>query len=127
MDPPTTTNSKILPELMQVLAARRQANAEESYVARLYRAGPEQIRAKLAEESAELIAAVAETGGDRSDAVIHEGADLMFHTLVLLSWAGLSLAEVEGELSRRFGAGGLSERASRAGNAAGKPPAGGGS
>jgi phosphoribosyl-ATP pyrophosphohydrolase len=125
MDQPSPTNSMILPALMRVLADRRQGNPESSYVARLYDAGPEQIRAKLAEESAELLSAVAVA--ERSDAIVHEGADLLFHTLVLLSWAGLSLEDVEGELARRFGVSGLVEKAHRRGPLADRPANGGAS
>lgn len=108
-----TSNSMILPALMCVLADRRMGDPETSYVARLYSAGPERIRAKLAEESAELIAAASGAGIERSQAIAHEGADLLFHTLVLLSWAGLSLEDVERELSRRYGTSGLVEQARR--------------
>jgi phosphoribosyl-ATP pyrophosphohydrolase len=114
----------VLPALMRVLADRREGDPATSYVARLYGAGPEQIRTKLAEESAELIAAVAGAEIERPDAILHEGADLLFHTLVLLSWAGLSLADVEGELARRFGTSGLAEHARRAETPAAQPAGG---
>lgn len=47
------------------------------------------------------------------EALIHEAADLLFHALVLIGWAEVSMEEVERELSRRFGVSGLTEQASR--------------
>lgn len=104
----------VLPVLMQVLADRRAASPDVSYVARLYRQGPERMAAKIVEETGELIDAAAGTGPDRAAHIVHEAADLLFHTLALLSWAGASLSDVEAELSRRFGTSGLDEAARRA-------------
>lgn len=112
MNEPTS----VLAALMQVLADRRGTSPEASYVARLYQAGPEQISGKIAEEAGELIDATAETELSKRAHVVHEAADLLFHTLVLVSWAGVSLSEVETELSKRFGTSGLDEAARRASN-----------
>jgi phosphoribosyl-ATP pyrophosphohydrolase len=93
---------------------RRRESPESSYVARLIKDGPVRIREKIDEEAGELIAAVGEVASGRQDRIIHEAADLVFHALVLLGWAGADLQEVEAELSRRFGTSGLAEKASRA-------------
>lgn len=103
----------ILHELMCVIEARRRASPESSYVARLIQAGPEQILAKIDEEARELVAATGEVASERRERMIQEAADLVFHALVLLGWAGADLKEVEAELSRRFGTSGLTEKASR--------------
>lgn len=108
--------TSVLAALMQVLADRRGTSPDVSYVARLYQAGPEKIAGKIAEEAGELIDATAETEAERREHVVHEAADLLFHTLVLVSWAGVSLSEVEAELSKRFGTSGLDEAARRASN-----------
>ena len=42
-----------------------------------------------------------------------EAADLLFHLLVLLADAGLSLADVAAELERREGVSGVAEKVSR--------------
>ena len=42
-----------------------------------------------------------------------EAADLLYHLLVLLADAGLSLDDVRAELARREGVGGLEEKAGR--------------
>ena len=45
--------------------------------------------------------------------IIHEIADLWFHTLVLLRHKNISVEEIESELARRFGISGHEEKASR--------------
>ena len=45
--------------------------------------------------------------------LIHETADLWFHTMVLLSYEGINAEEVLDELETRFGVSGLDEKASR--------------
>ena len=54
---------------------------------------------KIGEEAAELIVALAD--GDRARAS-EEGADLMFHTLVALHDAGVSLTDVRRVLASRM-------------------------
>lgn len=73
-----------------------------SYTARLGR-DPRLLAAKLREEAEELARAV-----DR-DAVRWEAADLLYFTLVAMGRAGVSLAEVAGELERRAALGGSRE------------------
>jgi len=100
----------ILSKLMQVLEARKQADADASYVASLYAKGLDSILKKIGEESAEII--IAAKGGD-SDQIIYETADLWFHCLVMLAHKGLTAEQVLHELERRFGLSGLEEKASR--------------
>jgi len=52
--------------------------------------------------------------GDDKAALTGEAADLIFHLLVLLADAGVSLDEVRAELRRREGVSGIEEKASRA-------------
>ena len=104
--------SDILRELGRILAERRQSSPADSYVASLYARGLDAICQKVNEEAAEVIEAAGR--GDR-DAIVHEVADLWFHTLVLLSHSGLEPEAVLAELERRFGRPGLEEKAARAG------------
>ncbi len=100
----------ILKRLMEVLQARKQADADSSYVASLYDKGLDTILKKIGEESAETI--IAAKGGDDGQ-IIHEMADLWFHCLVLLAHKGLDADQVLAELERRFGLSGHEEKASR--------------
>ena len=100
----------VIKELYAVLKERKGADPEKSYVASLYSKGDEKILEKVAEESREFIEAATEK--DRKE-IVHELADLWFHTMVLLSHKDIELEEVFGEFSRRFGASGIEEKRKR--------------
>lgn len=106
--------SDLLTELGQLLEARKQASPDQSYVASLHHKGLNKILEKVGEEATETILAAkdAQQSGD-SSALIHETADLWFHTLVMLSHLDQSPQAVLAELQRRFGSSGLEEKASR--------------
>ena len=104
----------VLERLTQVLAARKQASAEDSYVANLHQKGLNKILEKVGEESIETILAArdAEISGN-NEKLIYETADLWFHTLVMLSHLGEDASAVLSELERRFDLSGLDEKAQR--------------
>lgn len=102
--------SDILTQLAQVIEQRKTAAASESYVASLLLSGTDGILKKVGEEAAEVI--IAAKNPDR-DAVIHEVADLWFHTLILLASMDLGPEDVLRELAARHGVSGLAEKASR--------------
>lgn len=104
------TMSDILIELARVLEERKNANPEDSYVAKLYDKGLDAILKKIGEEATETVMAAKE--GDK-DQIVYETADLWFHTLVLLAQQGLGPNDVLNELGRRFGISGIEEKASR--------------
>ena len=111
--------SEVLQQLDAVIAERRQADPQHSYVAALFRDGLDRILKKVAEESGETLLAAKniELGGSR-DTLVRETADLWFHCLVMLAATGSSSAEVEAEVERRFGLSGLVEKAARGGRGA---------
>ena len=102
--------STILNKLAAVLESRKGAAPESSYVAGLYAKGLDAILKKIGEEATETV--IAAKGGDAGQ-VVHELADLWFHTLVLLAHQGLRPDDVLAELERRFGLSGLDEKALR--------------
>lgn len=102
--------SDVLRELAAVLEARKTAAPNSSYVAGLYAKGLDAILKKIGEEAAETL--LAAKGGDREQ-IVHEVADLWFHTLVLLAAQGLTPDDILQELARRFGTSGLVEKAGR--------------
>lgn len=81
-----------------------------SYVAALHAGGLPAILDKVEEEAAETVKAA--QAGDKQQ-LVHETADLWFHTLVMLSHQGLGPQHVLTELNRRFGVSGLAEKAGR--------------
>lgn len=103
-------SADILKQLSEVLEARKQKNPDSSYVASLYAAGEDKILEKIGEEAIETI--LASKSGTQAD-IVHETADLWFHTLVMLSYHGLTPESVLDELASRFGISGHDEKASR--------------
>ncbi len=104
--------SDTLEKLAEVLEARKGADPDSSYVARLYAKGLDAILKKIGEEATETVMAAKD--GD-ADKIVHETADLWFHSLVLLAQQGLGPQQVLAELERRFGLSGLEEKARRKG------------
>ena len=102
--------SDVLEQLARVIESRKGADAADSYVAGLLGKGMNAILKKVGEEAAETLIAAKDTD---DDALVHETADLWFHTLVMLSARGLGPAAVLDELRRRFGVSGIEEKASR--------------
>ncbi len=100
----------VLADLARQLEQRKSATASESYVASLYQRGTDAILKKIGEEATETIIAV--KSGDRKD-IIHETADLWFHTLVMLAEQNLGPEDILQELERRFGTSGHDEKAAR--------------
>src|SRR5512135_3307050 len=100
----------VLARLEAQIAARAGADPGKSYVASLRAKGQDAILKKVGEEATEAV--IASKGGDK-EAIVHEVADLWFHCVVLLSWHGLGVGDVLGELERREGRSGLDEKASR--------------
>ena len=106
--------SDVLNALGEILQQRKQAAADQSYVAELYSKGLNKILEKVGEECTETILAAkdAEITGDNSK-VIYEAADLWFHSLVMLAQLNASPQAVIDELERRFDLSGLTEKANR--------------
>ena len=114
----------ILQQLDKVLAERKQADADSSYVASLYARGLNKILEKVGEEAIESIIAAKDlansnalTDKNQYDAarheLIYEVADVWFHTLVALAWFDIESEAVLNELGRRFGLSGIDEKAAR--------------
>jgi phosphoribosyl-ATP pyrophosphohydrolase len=102
----------ILDRLACLLAERRGADPDSSYVAKLHHRGLDAILKKVGEEATETVMAAKD--GDREH-VVKEVADLWFHTLVLLAHLDLDAAAVRAELERREGVSGHDEKAARTG------------
>lgn len=108
----------VLAELTAVLAERRSAEPDSSYVAALYAKGLNKILEKVGEEATETIlaakdAAAADVDAASRDALVGETADLWFHTMVMLVHLEIDPQEVLDELERRFGLSGHAEKAAR--------------
>lgn len=104
------TVESVLGSLTKTIESRKGRNADVSYVGRLFNKGETTILKKVGEECTEVV--IAAMGG-KSEQIVYETADLLFHTMVMLSHYNLSLDDVVKELARREGLSGLDEKASR--------------
>lgn len=102
--------SQILDALYKVILERKRTLPEGSYVASLLKTGLDGILNKVEEEATELILA---SKGRGKKEIVHELADLLFHTLVLLGEKDIAPQEVYMELKRRFGKSGIEEKEAR--------------
>jgi phosphoribosyl-ATP pyrophosphohydrolase len=101
--------SDVLERLVAVIESRRHADPSVSWSARLL-ADPALAAKKLGEEAIETVLAAAK---DDTDALAAESADLVYHWLVVLAAAGVSLDDIAAKLEAREGTSGIEEKASR--------------
>ena len=99
-----------LDRLAATIAARRGADPDTSWTAKLLAKGPEKCAEKFGEEAVEAI--VEAVKGDR-DRLTAEAADVLYHLLVMLAARDVTLDDVLAELERREGTSGIAEKASR--------------
>jgi phosphoribosyl-ATP pyrophosphohydrolase len=99
-----------LARLAATIAARKGADPETSWTAKLLAKGPEKCAEKFGEEAVEAI--IEAVKGDRAR-LTSEAADVLYHLLVMLAARDVTLDEVLAELDRREGRSGLAEKASR--------------
>ena len=102
-----------LDSLARCLEARKSADPDTSWTARLYARGLDAILKKVGEEATETVLAAKDGEPSR---IVEETADLWFHTMVMLANLGLGPEDVLEELDRRAGRSGLAEKAERAGS-----------
>ena len=85
-------------ELFQIIEDRKKEKPSGSYTAHLMNAGENPILRKIGEEALEVLFAAKDEGDQR---LIEEAADLIYHLWVLLSYKGIRLEQVKGELTLR--------------------------
>jgi phosphoribosyl-ATP pyrophosphohydrolase len=99
-----------LDRLAATIEARKGANPETSWTAKLLAKGPAKCAEKFGEEAVEAI--IEAVRGDRA-ALTAEAADVLYHLLVMLTARDVTLADVLAELEQREGRSGLEEKAAR--------------
>ena len=90
----------VLEDLFATIQDRKREMPEGSYTAKLLEAGVDRIAQKVIEEAGE--AAIAGVKGDRA-ALAEELADMLYHSLALLSAAGARPEDVWEALRARQG------------------------
>jgi len=88
-----------LQRLQEVLYDRIENLPEGSYTTKLVKAGFDRIAQKFGEEAVEVLIALMNRDKEQ---IISESADLLYHWLLALTYLGVRVEEVLGELSRRF-------------------------
>jgi len=90
-----TTNNQafgFLSELEEVIKNRREAaDSGKSYIASLFKKGINKIAQKVGEEAVEI---VIEAKDNNDELFLNEGADLLFHYLILLQAKGYTLKNI---------------------------------
>ena len=87
-----------LAQLETLINARKTANPESSYTAKLLQGPLHKAAQKVGEEGVEVaLAAIAET----DDGLVYESADLIYHLMVLLAAKDVKLVDVIKELKTR--------------------------
>jgi len=99
-----------LEKLAATIAARKGADPETSWTAKLLSRGPEKCAEKFGEEAVEAI--IEAVKGDRAR-LTSEAADVLYHLLVMLTARDVTLQDVLAELARREGTSGIAEKAQR--------------
>jgi phosphoribosyl-ATP pyrophosphohydrolase len=99
-----------LDRLAATIAARKGADPDSSWTAKLLAKGPDKCAEKFGEEAIEAI--IEAVKGDRAK-LTAEAADVLYHLLVMLAARDVTLADVLAELDRREGVSGLAEKAAR--------------
>ena len=107
-------STNVLAELDGILAERKKASADSSYVASLYHKGINKILEKVGEECTETIIAAKDAAiSGNTDDLVYETADLWFHTLVMLGHFNVGSDAILAELARRLHTSGHAEKAAR--------------
>ena len=99
-----------LDDLATTIAARKGADPDTSWTAKLLSKGPAKCAEKFGEEAVEAI--IEAVRGDKA-ALTGEAADTLYHLLVMLTACDVPLSDVMEELSRRQGTSGIAEKAAR--------------
>lgn len=99
----------VVDTLYHTILERKNSEAENSWTKKLLN-DKALLLSKIREEADEACIAINEESDEQ---VIHEAADLLYHTLVGLGLRDISPDRVKQELTRRFGMSGIEEKEKR--------------
>ncbi|KIC39600.1 phosphoribosyl-ATP diphosphatase [Leisingera sp. ANG-M7] len=100
----------LLHDLEATILSRKGADPDTSWTAKLLAKGPEKCAEKFGEEAIETII---EAVKDDKAGLASEGADVLYHFLVMLAARDVALDDVLQVLAERQGLSGIAEKASR--------------
>ncbi len=90
-----------LKELQDFIDRRRREMPEKSYTTSLFNSGVNKMAQKVGEEAVETIL---EACNGTDERLIYEGADLLYHLIVLLTYKGYRIEDLARELKERHSA-----------------------
>lgn len=90
-----------LKELQDFIDRRRQEMPDKSYTTSLFNSGVNKMAQKVGEEAVETII---EACNGTDERLIYEGADLLYHLIVLLTYKGYRIEDLARELKERHSA-----------------------
>lgn len=90
-----------LKELQDFIDRRRQEMPDKSYTTSLFNSGVNKMAQKVGEEAVET---VIEACNGTDERLIYEGADLLYHLIVLLTYKGYRIEDLARELKERHSA-----------------------
>jgi phosphoribosyl-ATP pyrophosphohydrolase len=90
--------SDFIDTLFALIQDRKAHPVEGSYTNRLFEEGLPRITQKVGEEAVEVLVAAHSQSDER---LIEEFSDLVYHSLVLLAYKGLTPDDIRAELERR--------------------------
>ena len=97
----TTKENSFIKELESVIQTRSNSEAiDNSYTQELLTSGKDRIAKKVIEESGELVVAYLNDQG-KKDEIVWEAADLLYHMMVLLHSADVTMDDISRELRKR--------------------------
>ncbi|UWR53893.1 phosphoribosyl-ATP diphosphatase [Phaeobacter inhibens] len=100
----------LLHDLETTILSRKGADPDSSWTAKLLAKGPEKCAEKFGEEAIE---AIIEAVKDNKTGLASEGADVLYHFLVMLAARDVTLDDVLQVLADRQGLSGIAEKAAR--------------
>mgnify|MGYP003458133969 FL=1 len=90
-----------LKELQEFISRRHAEMPEGAYTTSLFQSGVNKMAQKVGEEAVET---VIEACNGTNERLVYEGADLLYHLIVLLTSKGLSIEDLANELIERHSA-----------------------
>jgi len=93
-----TPNRQVVHEVIAEIKDRKKNPVEGSYTSYLFREGIDKVLKKIGEESSEVI--IGAKNEDKAE-LTSELSDLIYHSLVLMEIADVSISDVKNELLKR--------------------------
>ena len=90
-----------LKHLQDFITKRHEEMPEGSYTTSLFESGVNKMAQKVGEEAVETVIEACNGTGER---LIYEGADLLYHLIVLLTFKGYRIEDLVRELEERHSA-----------------------